>query len=307
MDAAATSQKQLSFGDPEAIELDAMSPFEEMGAYESLWMGKRVTFKNLAEKIANVASKLPSALANVEEARQYADFVMQKFENAGIEKFGVCIDGMAEYPPKLRDAKHPVSVLYYSGLWSLVWSRSVAVVGTRHPTREGLSRTKKLVEALVGDDITVVSGLAAGVDTMAHRTAIKAGGRTIAVLGTPLSENYPKENEELQREIARDFLVISQVPVKRYDMQSYRGNRLFFPERNITMSALTEATVIVEAGETSGTLVQARAALEQGRHLFILASCFENGLEWPHKLENKGAVRVGSYADISSRLLETPN
>jgi DNA processing protein len=85
------------------------------------------------------------------------------------------------------------------------------------------------------------------------------------VIGTPLSRVYPKDNAELQRKIAREFLLISQVPVKRYERQDYRRNRLFFPERNITMSALTEATIIVEAGETSGTLIQARAALNQGR------------------------------------------
>jgi DNA processing protein len=112
------------------------------------------------------------------------------------------------------------------------------------------------------------------VDTAAHETAIAAGGRTIAVIGTPLSHVYPRTNTELQRKIARDFLLISQVPVKRYETRTTGKNRLFFPERNITMSALTEATVIVEAGETSGTLIQARAALQQGRKLFILDSCF---------------------------------
>ena len=94
------------------------------------------------------------------------------------------------------------------------------------------------------------------------------------MIGTPLSHAYPQDNAELQRKIATDFLLISQVPVKRYETSGFPLNRLFFPERNITMSALTEATIIVEAGETSGTLIQARAALHQGRKLFILDSCF---------------------------------
>ena len=88
---------------------------------------------------------------------------------------------------------------------------------------------------------------------------------TVAVIGTPLSHVYPKENAELQRKVASEYLIISQVPLRRYERQDYRKNRLFFLERNITMSALTEATIIVEAGETSGTLIQARAALHQGR------------------------------------------
>ena len=104
-------------------------------------------------------------------------------------------------------------------------------------------------------DIPLYQGLAAGIDRVAHETAIEEGGRTIAVIGTPLSHAYPKANQELQRDIAKNFLVVSQVPVKRYESQDYRRNRSFFPERNVTMSALTEATVIVEASETSGTLI----------------------------------------------------
>jgi DNA processing protein len=110
----------------------------------------------------------------------------------------------------------------------------------------------------------------------------------------------------LQRQIARDFLLISQVPVQRYERQDYRQNRLFFPERNITMSALTEATFIVEASETSGTLIQARAALQQGRKLFILDSCFRNPkLTWPHRFAERGAVRVVDYDDVRQHLSPT--
>jgi len=112
---------------------------------------------------------------------------------------------------------------------------------------------------------TIVSGLAEGIDTVAHTTALELGGRTIAVIGTPISESYPKSNAELQARIAKDFLVVSQVPIERYGHQIWKQNRGFFPERNVTMSALTEATVIVEASNTSGTLIQARAALRQNR------------------------------------------
>jgi DNA processing protein len=125
------------------------------------------------------------------------------------------------------------------------------------------------------------------------------------VIGTPLSRVYPKDNAELQRKIAREFLLISQVPVKRYERQDYPRNRLFFPERNITMSALTEATIIVEAGETSGTLIQARAALNQGRKLFIFDNCFRKGLSWPQKFADKGAIRVVDYDDIRKQLSPT--
>ncbi len=158
---------------------------------------------------------------------------------------------------------------------------------------------------LVNDQFTIVSGLAEGVDTIAHETALAANGQTIAVIGTPLGQVYPKSNVALQKRIATDFLLISQVPVERYDAQNFKVNRFFFPERNKTMSALTEATIIIEAGETSGTLVQAREAIKQGRKLFILNSCFERGdLTWPARFEQEGAIRVRDYGDIRHELVK---
>ena len=112
-----------------------------------------------------------------------------------------------------------------------------------------------------------------------------------------------KQNIDLQKRIADQFLVISQVPIVRYSRQGPQGNRLFFPERNATMSALTEATVIVEAGNTSGTLIQARHALQQRRTLFILESCFRNPqLTWPAKFVERGAIRVAEFEEIKAHL-----
>ena len=183
--------------------------------------------------------------------------------------------------------------------------RSIAIVGTRNPSDGGIRRTRKLVASLVQDDFTIVSGLAAGIDAVAHQSTIEHGGRTIAVLGTPLTRAYPKANAALQKEIAAKHLVISQVPIQRYERSpNPTANRHFFPARNVTMSALTDATVIVEAGETSGTLVQAHAALSQKRKLFILDSCFENPkLRWPHQFAERGAIRVRTYDDIRSELV----
>ncbi|WP_446812283.1 DNA-processing protein DprA (plasmid) [Methylomonas sp. 2BW1-5-20] len=281
----------------------AISPLREMGAYEALWDEKGATFKTISEKFSAAPGAVPSDFVPAPKAIEYADFVMKRFQNAMIKSFGIRVHGAGEYPEKLRDAVYPIELLYYQGWWDLVQSRSVAVVGTRKPTKEGLARTRKLVRHLVEDEFTIVSGLAMGIDTEAHTTAINANGRTIAVIGTPLTHNYPKENADLQRLIAEKFLLISQVPLRRYENQDYRSNRTFFPERNITMSALTEATIIVEAGETSGTLIQARAALKQGRKLFILDSCFQNKtLTWPQKYAEQGAIRVKDYNDIKQHL-----
>ena len=294
-----THQLNLEYS---SFEARAISPFHEMGAYEALWCREGATFNLLARQFESHPGSLPSYFVSPEEARECAAFVGQRFREAGI-RYGVQVHGAGEYPDKLRDAAHPVEVIYYQGWWDLAASPSVAVVGTRSPTDEGLARTRKLVRHLVEDDFTVVSGLAAGIDTMAHRTAMEKGGRTIAVIGTPLSESYPRENSDLQRHIAENFLVVSQVPLKRYESQDYRFNRSFFPERNATMSALAEATIIVEAGETSGTLIQAKAALRQNRKLFILDNCFQNStLTWPARFESRGAIRVRDYDDIKRDL-----
>lgn len=286
----------------------AISPLRELGAYEALWDNPATSFKTLAEKFAARPGAVPSDFVPSAKAWDYAALVQRRFREANVDRFGVRVHGAGEYPQKLRDAAHPVELIYYQGWWDLVESRCVAVVGTRKPTREGIARTRRLVKELVKDDFTIVSGLAAGVDTVAHETAIGENGRTVAVIGTPLSHSYPRDNAALQRKIAKEFLVISQVPVKRYEEQDYRQNRLFFPERNITMSALTEATIIVEAGETSGTLVQARHALQQGRKLFILDSAFRNKrLTWPRRFEEKGAIRVMNYDDIRQHLSPTPH
>jgi len=288
------------------FETRAVSPFREMGAYEALWLNPKTTFKSLSEQFARNPDCIPSDFVSDDQAYEYAALVKQRFEEAGIERFGVRIHGAGEYLDKLRDAAHPVECLYYRGWWDLVESPSVAVIGTRKPSREGLLRTRRMVRALVKDKFTIVSGLATGIDRMAHETAIEEGGLTFAVIGTPLSHVYPKEHIDLQDFIAENFLIVSQVPVLRYESQDYRRNRSFFPERNVTMSALTEATIIIEAGETSGTLIQARAALKQGRKLFVLDSCFRNSrLSWPEKLAKDGAVRVKDYDDIQEHLSST--
>lgn len=316
MSADADSAKVVTMSD-EQLTLEAgsqdfaeraISPLIELGAYEALWDEPNASFKRLAEKFAQSPGSLPSDFVSPARACEYGEAVSKQLRHSG-ERFGVRVNGAAEYPRRLRDAAHPVEFLYYQGWWDLVESRSVAVVGTRKPSKEGVLRARRIVKELVRDNFTIVSGLAAGIDTVAHTTAIKEPrGRTIAVLGTPLTRSYPATNRELQSQIARDHLVISQVPVRRYERQTPKVNRFFFPERNFTMSALTEATIIIEAGETSGTLIQARAALQQGRKLFILRSCFEDKrLTWPRRFADQGAICVTEYDDIRKRLSAAPN
>lgn len=160
----------------------------------------------------------------------------------------------------------------------------VAVIGTRQVSAIGIKRTQELVRLLVERGVVVVSGLALGVDTCAHEAAIKNGGKTIAVLGTPLDQFYPKENAALQRVITADHLAISQfkpeAPVQKKN----------FPIRNRTMALISHATVIIEAGEGSGTLHQGWEALRLGRPLFIMESLTKRSdLKWPAEMIGYGA------------------
>jgi DNA processing protein len=274
-----------------------------MGAYEALWLEQSATFKTIADRFAADPTAMPSDLVSETATKDALAEAWEVLRKANIDNFGIRINHAGEYPPKLRDAKYPVELLYYRGTWELTETRCVAVVGSRNPSPEGSELARLIAKRLVAADITVVSGLAAGIDTAAHTAALEAKGRTIAVVGTPLGTVYPKENADLQERIARDFLLISQVPILRYKRQGPQHNRLFFPERNVTMSALTEATIIVEAGDTSGTLIQARAALHQGRKLFILNSAFERpDLTWPARFEKQGAIRVRSFNDMMTHL-----
>jgi DNA processing protein len=276
----------------------------EIGAYEYLWQQPSTSTRKLAGLFEQNPGGLPSDLVDNDVAERTANEVVSQLQKRGIKRFGVRINGAHDYPLRLRDATDPIEILYFLGSWELAEApRRVAVVGTRKVSAEGAARTRKLVRELARHDYTVVSGLAQGVDTIAHQIAIESGGRTIAVIGTPISEVYPKENAELQRRIAEQYLLISQVPVLRYKNQSPQWNRLFFPERNKTMSALTEATIIVEASETSGTLIQAQAALKQGPNLFILESNFQNpDISWPAKYEKLGAIRVREFEGIHRAL-----
>lgn len=183
------------------------------------------------------------------------------------------------------ERKNAPSVLFVSGDIELCRSLpKVSVIGTRAVTPDGVKRTQNLVRMLVARDVVIVSGLARGVDTCAHESAIEAGGKTIAVLGTPLDRVYPPENAALQKKISLEHLAISQFP------SGHTLQKKDFPIRNRTMALISHATVIVEAGEGSGTLHQGWEALRLGRPLFIMESLTQNQeLKWPGEMMEYGA------------------
>jgi DNA processing protein len=293
------SVQTISFNNPTKY----ISPFLEMAAYETLWSRHNASFKKISDLFKKYPGSKPSELVDdLEKMALLMEKLKEYLQKEVPYKPNILINGTFDYPAKLRDAKDPIEVLYYSGNLDHLFTKSVAIVGTRKASEEGIKRAAKLTKILVSDGFTIVSGLAEGIDTAAHKTALENKGKTIAVIGTPLNEYYPKQNSELQNQIANEQLLVSQVPFHRYSEQTWKGNRLFFPERNKTMSALTAATIIVEASDTSGTLIQATAAIDQGRKLFILDSCFDKGLKWPEKFVSLGAIRVKEYEDIKNNL-----
>ena len=299
-----------------SITVSAISPFLEMGSYEWLW-SKFKSFSKLSdflkkelidggEKTGNLDHRLGKRISDLvedeAEVQRLAQTTLEILHRSGIDRFGVRVAGEGEFPAKILDAEHPSFCLYYQGFWNFTESQCISVVGTRKPTEKGIRRTRKLVRQLAKDDYTIVSGLASGIDTVAHETALDAGGATIAVMGTPLNKQYPSENKKLREKLAKDYLVLTQFPV------GAKTQPFFFTERNKIMSAITEATIIVEAGKSSGTMTQARAALHQGRKLFILDNCFERSdLTWPKRFEELGAIRVREYQDIKESLKESSN
>lgn len=184
----------------------------------------------------------------------------------------------------------------------LLWTRGdatllerhprVTIVGTRHPSAEGERRVKRLVRELVKVNAVIVSGLAQGVDTIAHTETIALGARTIAVIGTPIDEVFPKQNAALQRKIGETNLIVSEFAP---GTPTSKGN---FPRRNRTMALIADASVIVEAGESSGTQSQGWEAIRLGRPLFLLKSLVESGVEWASKMVEHGAFVLHDIDDL---------
>lgn len=293
----------------EAVLLNnVIDPFEEAVAYETLWAIDGMTEKKLAELFKNSRSLPSEVLAEEKGLIPSKDIIglenlVREFLYKKQKKFSVCIHGDYQYPDTLRKANYPIELFYYKGNLDLLHRRAVSIVGARKVSDEGVKRATRLSKELSEAGFTIVSGLAQGVDTAAHTSAIKNNGYTIGTIGTPIDAYYPKENKELQDSIAGNHLLISQVPFYRYATESFPNHKFYFPRRNVTMASISEATIIVEASDTSGSLTQARACISQKKKLFILDSCFKNkNITWPANYEKQGAIRVSTTEDILKAL-----
>ena len=240
-------------------------------------------FKNTVDLLVETRKKL--------EPESYA----KKIAETGI-KWTTIFD--EAYPKLLREIYDPPMVLYYKGDLESADKKAIAVVGTRKMTGYGKVVTDQFTKGLVGAGLTIVSGLARGVDSQAHLTTVSEDGRTIAVLGGGLNNIFPPENRGLAAKIASDFgAVISEFPP---NYPSLPGN---FPARNRIISGLSLAVLVIEATENSGSLITARLALEQGREVFAVPGPITSDLsKGPIDLIREGARAVFSPEEILEEL-----
>ncbi len=190
--------------------------------------------------------------------------------------------------------------LYAAGPMQIPLPRPrAAIIGSRKASEKALDVAAEISKTLAKKKVIIVSGLAEGIDTAGHRAAIDAGGKTVAVLGTPLDQVYPKKNALLQEEIMKFHLVVSQFAV------GYPIQRRNFVIRNRTMALIANASIIVEAGETSGSLHEGWEALRLGRSMFIWTDLLKSSLNWPKRMLRYGAFELTNPEQVLDVLPST--
>src|ERR1700683_2026676 len=199
----------------------------------------------------------------------------------------------ARYPEALRKIFDPPPVLFARGSPELLASICIGVVGTRHPTPYGVAAGEKLAGDLARAGVTIVSGMARGIDTVAHKAALAAEGTTVAVLGCGVDVVYPSENRKLAAEIAAKGLIVSEFPM---DATAFPQN---FPIRNRIISGLSCGILVVEGAQYSGSAITARLAIDQGREVFAVPGNITSKMSWgPNLLIKQGAKLVQDWNDV---------
>lgn len=209
-----------------------------------------------------------------------------------------------EYPESLKAIPNPPAILYYRGSFITHGERLFGIVGTRRPSDYGRQAALYMAGALADAGFAIVSGMAPGIDTWAHKACVEKGGRTIAVMGTGVDSAsiYPRDNLQLSQEIiARGGCLVSELPPGTH------GSAITFPHRNRIISGLSEGVLVVEAKEKSGSLITANYARLQGKKLFALpGQIFSANAAGPHQLIQQGAMLAQSPDDIFAALDAAP-
>lgn len=272
---------------------------EEQAALVAWLRRPRVVWSTVTERLEECGS-VRTAAAGEEPAQgslfettladgaEKAASDLEQWERSGIRMVSVLDPG---YPSNLRMIHQHPPVLFMRGTADTRDAASVAVVGTRHPTERGIDQARQLVTGLAASGVPVISGLAAGIDSAVHTAALAAGGRTVAVIGTGIDRAYPPQNASLQEEIAAKGLLVSQF------LPGSSPTKASFPMRNAVMSGYALATVVIEAADRSGSRMQARLALQHGRHVFLMRSLLEH--DWARDYAQRpGVTVVETAADV---------
>jgi len=206
----------------------------------------------------------------------------------------------ASYPEALRKIFDPPPVLFARGRTELLSSICIGVVGTRHPTPYGVAAAERLSSDLARAGVTIVSGMARGIDTTAHKAALAAEGPTIAVLGCGVDIVYPSENRKLAAEIAAKGLIVSEFPM---EATAFPQN---FPIRNRIISGLSCGILVIEGAQYSGSAITARLAIDQGREVFAVPGNITSKMSWgPNLLIKQGAKLIQDWNDVVVDLPQT--
>ena len=255
------------------------------------WQTPQAIFRASASELE--ASGLSGAVArSVASACSFEDAAaqQQQLREAGAQLITLAD---ARYPEPLRRIYDPPPVLFARGRVDLLSSLGIGVVGTRHPTPYGVAAAERLSGDLARAGLAIVSGMARGIDTVAHKAALAAGGATIAVLGCGVDIVYPSENRKLAAEIAAKGLILSEFPM---------GSIAFpqnFPIRNRVISGLSCGILVIEGAQYSGSAITARLAIDQGREVFAVPGNITSKMSWgPNLLIKQGAKLVQDWNDV---------
>ncbi len=252
----------------------------------------RASYKDLL-KVEGVTEKTAKKIIKMNPEKR-ADKMLNEVERGGMRLLTMYD---ASFPPLLKEIYDPPAVMYLKGEFKD--DACLGVVGTRHPTPYGKLAAQEIGKTLASLGISVVSGLARGIDTEAHKAALDSGGRTIAVLGCGLNRIYPGENKKLAKKITESGALLSEFPP---DTPPLAEN---FPRRNRIISGLSEAVVVVEAAERSGALITANYALNQGRDvLAVPGNVTSEKSAGTNNLIREGATPVVGFSNIADQLPE---
>jgi DNA processing protein len=244
-------------------------------------------------RVPGIGGKLSETIARAREDNDVAA-ELALCRASGIQ---VLTPEMPEYPQRLLEIYDPPGILYARGELRGEDALTIGIVGSRHATHYGATQAERLASALVRAGYTVASGLARGIDAAAHRGALVAGGRTVAVLGSGLLNIYPPEHVDLADEVASSGVLLSEAPPRARPLAGA------FPQRNRLISGLSLGIIVIEASLRSGALITARHAMEQGREVFAVPGRIDNPLsKGCHALIRDGAKLIESVDDVLEEL-----